>query len=165
MPSIPTVFRCRIERLPEGLRYRFPEIPEADFTAPGVREGRLAAPERLAAALAERIREGRIPQAAAPHAGEGAVRVPPSFAAKALFLEKSAEAGMYPAELARRLGMKPQEVHRIYRPDHATKIDQISEALLAIGWRLTLGVEPAGGREAPAAAVAPDAKKAAPRSE
>lgn len=148
MNAIPLAYRCRIERRPDGFHYRFPDLPEADFVASSTAEGSRTAAAHLADALVARIREGRIPPARRPHAGESVKHVSPSFGAKALFLAKSAETGMFPAELARRLGMKPQEVHRIYKPDHATKIDQIEEALNAIGWRLTLGVAPLGATEA-----------------
>ena len=142
MNALPLSYRCRIERRLDGFHFRFPDLPEADFVAPSLPEGKAEAGTHIAEALLGYIREGRVPQCERVHAGESIFHVLPSLGAKTLFLAKSAEVGMYPAELARRLNMKPQEVHRIYKPDHATKIDQIEAALNAIGWRLTLGLEP-----------------------
>ena len=142
MNALSLSYRCRIERRPDGFHFRFPDLPEADFVANSLPEGKTEAGTHITQALLDYIREGRTPKSERPHAGESMMHVLPSLGAKTLFLAKSAEVGMYPAELARRLGMKPQEVHRIYKPDHATKIDQIEEALNAIGWRLTLGAEP-----------------------
>lgn len=149
MNVLPLSYRCRIERRADGFHFRFPDLPEADFVAASLYEGKTAASEHIAQALVGYIREGRCPKVERAHAGESVMHVTPSLGAKMLFLAKSAELGMYPAELARRLNMKPQEVHRIYKPDHATKIDQLEEALNALGWRLTLGVAPIHNSETP----------------
>jgi antitoxin HicB len=45
-----------------------------------------------------------------------------------------------PAELARRLGTRPQEVNRIIDLGHTTKIDTISAALEALGKHLEIAV-------------------------
>jgi len=45
-----------------------------------------------------------------------------------------------PAELARRMNVRPQEVNRLTNLHHPTKIDTISSALLAIGKRLELSL-------------------------
>ena len=96
-------------------------------------------------ALVARIHEKNPPVTERAHKGEGIAQIPPSLAAKILFIARSEEVGMYPAELARRLNMKPQEVHRIYRLEHATKIDTINMALNAVGSRIALTVEPLEG--------------------
>ena len=144
MTQVPLIYRDRIERRPEGYRFRFPDLPEADFTADTAEEGVSDAPAHLARALVDRIHEKNPPHSERAHLGEGIAQIPPSLAAKLLFLVKSEETGMYPAELARRLDMKPQEVHRIYRLEHSTKIDAVNMALNAIGWRIALSVEPLG---------------------
>jgi antitoxin HicB len=45
-----------------------------------------------------------------------------------------------PAELARRINVRPQEVNRITTLRHRTKIDTISQALAVLGTRLDLSV-------------------------
>ena len=47
---------------------------------------------------------------------------------------------MKPAELARRMNVRPQEVNRLTDLHHPTEIDTISQALLAIGKRLELSL-------------------------
>ena len=45
---------------------------------------------------------------------------------------------MRPADLARRMNVRPQEINRLTDLHHPTKIDTISQALLAMGKRLEL---------------------------
>ena len=145
MNQIPLIYRYRIERRPEGYHFRFPDLNEADFTAETAEDGVRDAPDHLARALVARIHEKNPPVTERAHKGEGIAQIPSSLAARILFIARSEEVGMYPAELARRLNMKPQEVHRIYRLEHATKIDTINMALNAVGSRIALTVEPLEG--------------------
>ncbi|MDO5530574.1 hypothetical protein [Sutterella sp.] len=142
MPALPLSYRYRIERRTDGYRFRFPELPEADFTAATPAEGRAAAPAKLSDALFERLRTGNLPAEARPHRGEGVAYLLASAATKLLFIAKAEESGLYPAELGRRLGMTPQEAQRIFKLGHVTKIDTLQAALLAAGWRLKLSVDP-----------------------
>jgi antitoxin HicB len=48
-----------------------------------------------------------------------------------------------PAELARRLHTRPQDVQRVIDLGHVTKIDTIASALAALGKRLELSIVPA----------------------
>lgn len=70
--------------------------------------------------------------------GEEFIDVPASVAAKVLLLNAMIATGTTPAELARRLGTRPQEVNRIVTLNHATKIDTIEAALKALGKRLEI---------------------------
>jgi antitoxin HicB len=45
-----------------------------------------------------------------------------------------------PADLARRMEVMPQEVHRLLKLDHKTKIDTIALALQSLGKRFELSV-------------------------
>lgn len=51
------------------------------------------------------------------------------------------ETGITNAELARRMGLKPQEVQRIVTLGHNTKIDAIEAALAALDKCLELSIE------------------------
>lgn len=64
--------------------------------------------------------------------------VAPSVKAKQLLLQAFEQSNLTKAELARRMRVPPQEVTRILRPSHATKIDTIAAALKAMGRRLVL---------------------------
>jgi antitoxin HicB len=43
-----------------------------------------------------------------------------------------------PADLARRMGIKPQEVNRIIDLNHSTKIDTVAAATAALGKELNI---------------------------
>jgi antitoxin HicB len=57
-----------------------------------------------------------------------------------LLLNEMLRQRVKPAELARRMKIRPQEVNRLTDLHHPTKIDTISQALLAIGKRLELSL-------------------------
>ena len=61
MNQIPLIYRYRIERRPDGYRFRFPDLKEADFTAETAEDGVRNAPDHLARALVARIHEKNPP--------------------------------------------------------------------------------------------------------
>lgn len=81
-----------------------------------------------------------MPAPSAPKRGQVAIDLPPSVAAKVLLLNEKLRQQVKPAELARRMNVLPQEVSRLTDLHHPTKIDTISQALLAIGKRLDLSL-------------------------
>jgi antitoxin HicB len=52
-------------------------------------------------------------------------------------------AGVGKAELARRLHCHPPQIDRLLDLNHASRLDQIEQALLAVGKRLTISIEDA----------------------
>lgn len=66
------------------------------------------------------------------------VEVPLSVASKVMLLNAFLDAGLTQVELAHRMGVKKQEVTRIFDLHHSTKIDTIQKALNALGKRLNL---------------------------
>ncbi len=66
------------------------------------------------------------------------VEVPASVAAKVLMLNAFLDSGLTQVELASRMGVKKQEVTRIFDLHHSTKIDTIQKALSALGRRLEM---------------------------
>jgi antitoxin HicB len=61
------------------------------------------------------------------------IELPASIAAKVLLLNEMIAQKVRPAQLARRLQVKPQEVTRLIDLNHTTKIDGIAAALKALG--------------------------------
>lgn len=59
--------------------------------------------------------------------------LPASVGAKVLVLNQVIESKLSNAELARKMGTRPQEIQRIMNLDHATKIDKLEAVLQAIG--------------------------------
>jgi len=120
-----------------GFVITFRDIPEA--IAQGDDEAEALAEARSALATAmdfyfEDRRAVPVPSAALP--GERLIGLPASVSAKVLLLNEMAAQDMRPAELARRLGVKPQEVTRLLDLAHTTKIDAIEEAMHALGREL-----------------------------
>lgn len=117
----------------------FPQIPEA-LTCGDTREEALKmAEDALVTALDFYFEDERaIPVADALKAGDDYVLLPASVTAKVLLLNAMLKSETSQAELARKLNTRPQEVTRIVKLGHATKIDTIEDALSALGWRLEL---------------------------
>lgn len=61
------------------------------------------------------------------------------MAAKVALLNARLTTGMRPIDLARTIGIKPQEVTRIFDLGHATKIDTVAAALAAMGMSWNCG--------------------------
>ena len=68
------------------------------------------------------------------------VGLPASVWAKVLLLNEMLAQGVSAAELARRMGTRPQQVNRIVNLDHPTKIDTINTALASLGRQLEMTV-------------------------
>jgi antitoxin HicB len=64
-------------------------------------------------------------------------------AAKLALYQLWRESGIRKVELARRLGIPPPNVDRLFHFDRATQVDQLEAAFAALGKRLVIGVEDA----------------------
>lgn len=101
------------------------------------------AAEAVEEALAARVAEwGDVPLAPSKKVivaaiDEGRIVQPSALSAVKMMLFMSCkEVGVTRAELARRLGWHREQVDRLFRFDHASKIDQIEAAFGALGKRL-----------------------------
>jgi antitoxin HicB len=72
--------------------------------------------------------------------GERLIELPLSASAKVMLLNEMLAQKVRPADLARLMDLKPQEVNRIVNLDHATKIDTLAAAFKALGRDLDLAV-------------------------
>ena len=68
------------------------------------------------------------------------VDLPPSVGAKVLLLNEMIAQGTRPADLARLMNVRPQEINRLTDLHHPTKIDTIAQALKTLGRRLELSL-------------------------
>src|SRR5260370_11388605 len=89
-----------------------------------------------------RAEGGDWPAPPAP-AGRPLVRLAPLVAAKAEVYRAMRAAGVSKAELARRVGVSPQQAQRLFDIHHASRLDQIHAALAALGRRLVGATEAA----------------------
>ena len=93
--------------------------------------------------VANYMAEGWDLPAPSPPAGRPLVRLAPLVAAKAEVYHAMRTAGISKAELARRVGISPQQAQRLFDIHHASRLDQIDAALAALGRRLVVTTEAA----------------------
>ncbi len=117
----------------------FPDIPEA-LTSGGTEQQALElARDALATAMDFYVEDRRlVPPPSRVKASQPFVELPASLAAKVLLLNEMIRQKVRPADLARKLEVKPQEINRLIDLKHASKIDGVAAALNALGKRLEL---------------------------
>lgn len=117
----------------------FPDIPEA-ITQGNNREHALEmAKEALELAMEFYFEDRRpVPAPSAPKRGQAVVSVSAGLYAKILLLNEMVSQKVRPAELARRMKVRPQEVTRLTNLRYGSKIDGIAAALQALGKTLEL---------------------------
>lgn len=129
----------------DGILISFPDLPEALSSAEHMRDAHEMAYDALISALEFYFEDyKRIPSPTSPTSSTTGnyVELPPALTAKVMLLNTLAESHVSYAELARRLGKKPQEVQRMIDLRHATKIDTIAAALETLGYQLQLSLTP-----------------------
>lgn len=133
-------YPATFEEAPEGgFVVSFRDIPEAITQGDTEDEAMEMAEDVLVSSMEFYLAERRaVPSPSKPLKGERLVHLPASVAAKVLLLNEQLIQGVSNAELARRMGTRPQEVQRITNLGHATKIDTIDKALRALGKELNL---------------------------
>lgn len=126
-----------------GYTVTFRDIPEAITQGDTLEEAEAMARDALVTAMTFYFEDGRtVPAPSKAQKDERLVELPPSVAAKVALLNARLTTGTRPADLARAMGIKPQEVTRIFALSHATKIDTVAAALAAMGHELELRVTP-----------------------
>jgi antitoxin HicB len=75
--------------------------------------------------------------------GPRLVRLPALTVLKVELYRQLREAGMTRAELTRRLGWKRESVDRLFRLDHASRLEQIEAAFAALGQAVSVSVHAA----------------------
>lgn len=119
----------------------FRDIPEANTAGDDEVQALTMAADALETAMDFYFEDRRaVPLPSKPKRRERLVELPASVSAKVLLLNALVAAGISNAELARRMGTRPQEVQRIVDLNHATKIDTIAAALAALGRHLDIQV-------------------------
>jgi antitoxin HicB len=103
----------------------FPDIPEALTQGETLEEALAMGRDALETALEFYFEE--------PKPDQLVVELSPSLWAKVLLLNEMVLQNMRPADLARKLSVRPQEVTRLMNLKHPTKIDTISSAFNAMG--------------------------------
>ena len=134
-------YPARVVRDGDGFMVSFVDIPEALTGAPTRAEALDNAADALTTAMDFYFEARRVvPEPSEPKRGHVMVDLPASVSAKVLLLNEMLRQHLRPAELARRMRVRPQEVNRLTDLHHPTKIDTIAQALLAMGKRLELSL-------------------------
>lgn len=124
-----------------GYTVTFRDIPEAITEGDTLEEAEAMARDALITAMDFYFEDGRpVPAPSKLEDGERLVALPLSVAAKVALLNARLESGSRPVDVARAMGIKPQEMTRVFDLGHATKIDTIAAALAAMGYELELKV-------------------------
>lgn len=131
-------YPAKFEAAPEGgYVVTFRDVPEAITQGDTETEAMEMAKDALLTAMDFYFEDRRpVPEASTALPGEKLVALPPSIYAKVLLLNEMLKKKVTPAELARLMGTRPQEVTRIMDLNHATKIDTIAAGLSALGQSL-----------------------------
>ncbi len=124
-----------------GYTVTFRDIPEAITQGDTLAEALEMARDALTTAMEFYFESGRIvPRPSALGQNERLVELPPSVAAKVELLNARLQTGARPADVARAMGCKAQEMTRVFDFAHSTKIDTVAEALQVMGYELELTV-------------------------
>ena len=136
-------YRIKIEPDDNGtLLVACPALPEVttfgDDEADAMRRAVGAIEEAIAARMAdgEDVPEGH-------QRGPRLVRLPALTVLKVELYRQLRAAGMTRAELARRLGWKRESVDRLFRLDHASRLQQLEAAFAALGQAVSVSVHAA----------------------
>lgn len=117
-----------------GYVVTFRDIPEAITQGDTEAEALEMAEDVLVSSMDFYFDDKRpVPVPSKVRADERLIELPASVAAKVLLLNEMLAQKVTAAELARRLGTRPQDVQRLTDLAHASKIDTINRALHALG--------------------------------
>jgi antitoxin HicB len=124
-----------------GFVVTFRDIPEAITQGDDEAEALNMAADALLTAMDFYFEDRRpVPPPSEPADGERLIELPLSASAKVMLLNEMLTQKVRAADLARLMGLKPQEVNRIIDLHHATKIDTLTAAFKALGRELDLVV-------------------------
>jgi len=134
-------YPARVLRDGDGFMVSFPDIPEAITGAPTKDQALELAADALTTAMDFYFEDRRhVPAPSMAKRGQVLIDLPLSVGAKVLLLNEMLAQGTRPADLARLMKVRPQEVTRLTTLRHPTKIDTVADALKALGKRLELSV-------------------------
>lgn len=130
-------YKVNVEPDTSGFLVTFPDIPEALTSGSTIEEAMVMASDALRTALEFYFEDKRVvPSPSKIKVGDKFIELPLSLSAKVRLLNELVSQEIRPAELARRMDVRPQEVNRLIDLHHATKIDSIQAAMKAVGKEL-----------------------------
>lgn len=126
-----------------GFVVTFRDIPEAITQGDDEAEAIFMATDVLATAMEFYFEDRRpVPPPSVAQGDERLIALPVSVSVKVLLLNRMLKDRIRPADLARLLNVKPQEITRLTDLKHNTKIDTLAAALDALGYELIIRARP-----------------------
>lgn len=125
----------------DGYTVAFRDIPEAISQGDTYDEAVEMAEDALLTAMDFYFEDNRpVPAPSQVQDGEVLIGLPLSASAKVMLLNALLEQHVSQTELAKRMGIRPQQVTRIVNLEHTTKIDTLEQAFKALGKSLDFTV-------------------------
>jgi antitoxin HicB len=121
-----------------GFVVNLPDFPEGWSQGDSRDEAIAQAADLLETMVANYMAEGWDLPDPSPPVDRQLVPLAPLVAAKAELYRTMRRAGISKAELARRIGISPQQAQRLFDIHHASRLDQIEAAMRALGRRLVV---------------------------
>lgn len=133
-------YPVKLEKVEEGgFVVSFPDIPEA-LTQGETREEALdMAQDALLTAFEFYFEDNEKIPLPSKITGDY-IELPVSVVAKVLMLNLFVDSKLTQSELARKMGVKKQEITRLFNLQHSTKIDTINQAIVAMGRNISISL-------------------------
>lgn len=124
-----------------GFFVTFRDIPEAITQGKTYDEAIEMAEDALLTAMDFYFEDNRmVPPPSKLQKDEVLISLPLSAATKVMLLNALLESRVSQVELAKRMGIRPQQVTRIVNLEHTTKIDTVARAFKALGKELDIAI-------------------------
>ena len=124
-----------------GYVVTFRDIPEAITQGNTLETAACMAKDVLVSSMDFYFDDKRpVPMPSAPQPGEYLIELPTSLSAKILLLNEMLAQNVRPADLAKKMNTRPQDINRLIDLKHTTKIDAIAAAVNALGKNLELRI-------------------------
>lgn len=121
----------------------FPDVPEAVTFGDDETAAKNHVVGALIAIFSGYMDDRRRIPTPSPLKGRPGVVLPVGVSAKILLWNTMLDAGFRKADLARKLNLSPSVIDRLLSLTHASRIEQIETALVALGKKLVVGVREA----------------------
>lgn len=137
-------YALNIQESEQGVFVECPLLPEFHAAADNIEELFEEATDALETVFDMYVDDHkRIPDPVPAEPGQYVLPLSTLTAAKLALWNTMCDMGLSKADLARRMGVNLQLVHRMVDFIHSSKIEQVERALLSLGKRLSVGLEAA----------------------
>jgi antitoxin HicB len=137
-------YAVKLEREGARVLVSFPDFPNVHTFGDDEDEALVRAVDALESMLMAIIEDRKdIPATSRAKRGQSTITLPALTGAKIELYRQMRASGVGKAELARRLHCHLPQIDRLLDLSHGSRLDQIEQALLAVGKRLTISFEDA----------------------